>query len=134
MEEICKKVASKTNAEMAFVNFVFKDEAVIKAHHGVTDEFITVPVKDSLCTYVASQGKPMVFSDPSTAELLKGCASAEVLTFYAGAPIHFQGQVVGAFGIADTKANHGIKYKKALPLVRLAARDIERMIEIRKTA
>ena len=111
--EYCEAAIAITKAKMSFVTFVFENSHFVIAERGLdpadglTDHGAHGPRETlgaetaSICAYVVASGVPLSFEDTHDNPILEQCLAIKKVRSYSGAPVQFQGEVVGAFGIAD---------------------------------
>ena len=119
-DRLTRLAASVLKCPISLVTFVSADQQFIKSSFGLTGPMAktrTGPISDSLCKYVASNGKELVLCDTHEHSIVSDVSMVRELNVraYAGFPIvSMDGQVLGAFCVADIKPRHWSKTEMEL--------------------
>ncbi len=108
LDRLTRTAARILRVPLAAVTVVDREAQSFRSSVGVPEPFaggVAVPLTHSICKYVVSTGRPLVVPDARHHRwLTNNSAVGELgMVAYAGVPIRFQGEVVGAFCVSDSE-------------------------------
>lgn len=121
------------DAPIAMISLADGERHSFVATHGLALK--SVPAEVSFCEYTLSSGDLMIVPDARTDPRFAGnpfVRDTPNVRFYAGAPLHYEGALIGTFCILDTAPRDDFGAKEASRLQKLAD-SVSDMLALRKS-
>jgi PAS domain S-box-containing protein len=121
------------DAPIAMISLADGERHSFVATHGLALK--SVPAEVSFCEYTLSSGGMMIVPDARTDPRFAGnpfVRDTPNVRFYAGAPLHYEGALIGTFCILDTAPRDDFGAKEASRLQKLAD-SVSDMLALRKS-
>ncbi|MCW3040933.1 MAG: diguanylate cyclase [Solirubrobacterales bacterium] len=99
MLELCHKAATVCGTPCGVLTIITATDQTVKAAWGDCPTIHPgdrVDLAMSVCAYVVADNEPLIAPDTLKAPHIKACLALEDVRAYAGAPIHLDGQPIGA--------------------------------------